>query len=224
MTQPRTGAELVERAGRRLEPRALRLEQRVTGFVGGPEMRVDGLERQIPAAEQFGQRALQVVVPEAKAIHAGVDFQVVTEGRAALGGALLQRPARGRTRDRRRQIVIEHTVEIADAQRAEHQDRRVDAGFPEIDALFDVRHREHDRAGRLERRRDPARAVAVGVGLDDGDDSRRQRGTAAGLAIETGFAVEIRADGVEVGFERCEINAGCRAADHEVITTQGLGA
>ena len=90
-----------------------------------------------------------------------------------------------------------------------------------IDTLFDIRDREHDRAGGLQRGRDAARAVSVGVGLDDGNDPRRQRGSAAGLAIEAGLPVEIRADGVEVGFEGVEINARRRAADHNDITTQG---
>ncbi len=121
--------------------------------------------------------------------------------------------------------MIEDAVEIADAERAEDQDRRANAGLAQIDALFDVRDREHRRARRLERRRDAARAVAVGVGLDDGDDAGRDHGPAAGAAIEAGFVGEIRADGLEVGFEGGEIDARGRAANHGAdYQTPGLEA
>ncbi len=171
MPQARAGAELVERPAGRFESRALRLEQRVARLVGGAEVRVDRIEREVRAREQLRQRPAQVVVAEAEAIHAGIDLEVIAQRRAALRGAVLQRVAGGRARDRRRQVVIEHAVEIADAERAEDQDRRANAGLAEIDAFFDVRHRQHRRARGFECRRDAARAVTVGVGLDDGDDA-----------------------------------------------------
>ena len=77
----------------------------------------------------------------------------------------------GRRRDRRRQRELEQPVEIADAQRAEHQDRHAHAGPPKDDALFDVGAGQHRRARLLERERHARRAMAVGVGLDDGDDA-----------------------------------------------------
>ena len=49
--------------------------------------------------------------------------------------------------------MIEHAVEIADAERAEDQDRRANAGLAQIDALFDVGHGQHRRARGLERAR-----------------------------------------------------------------------
>ena len=111
MTQTRARAELVERPAGRLESRALRLEQLVSGLVGGAEMRVHRVEREVRAGEQLRQRPPQVVVPEPEAVHAGVDLEVIAQRRAALGRAGLQRRARrpgsrssasGRDRTRRR--------------------------------------------------------------------------------------------------------------------------
>src|SRR4029453_16761299 len=67
-----------------------------------------------------------------------------------------------------------------------------------------------------------ARAMSVGVGLDDGDDAGRNRGTAAGAAIQSRFVGEIRGNRLEVCFKRLQIDARGGAADHADITTQGL--
>ena len=47
------------------------------------------------------------------------------------------------------------------------------------------------RAGFFERTRHAHRAVAVGIGFDDGDDAGRRRGPRAGAAIERGLRVEV---------------------------------
>ena len=62
---------------------------------------------------------------EAEPVHAGIDLQVTAEhvDRAARGRRLQRRAADGR-RDGRRQVVLEHAVEIADAERAEDQNRQ----------------------------------------------------------------------------------------------------
>ena len=109
---------------------------------------------------------------EPEPVHAGVDLQVIADRRLTPRRGRLHRARGAGRRDRRRQRELEQAVEIADAQRAEHENRHAHAGLPEHDALFDIGARQHRRARLLERERDAWRAVTVGVGLDDGDDRR----------------------------------------------------
>ena len=114
-------------------------------------------------------------MPEAEAVHARVDLEMTAEHRGVARRGLLQRGRRGRRGNRRRQRVREEAVEVADAERAEHQNRGADAGVAQRDPLLDIRAREHGRPRALEREADFPRAVAVGVRLDDTDDSRTRR-------------------------------------------------
>ena len=82
---------------------------------------------------------------------------------------------RARRRDRRREAAVEDAVEIADAQRAEHQDLGADAGGPQRGALLDVGAREQVCSRILERPGHLRRAMTVGVRLHDGDDARCSR-------------------------------------------------
>ena len=63
----------------------------------------------------------------------GVDLQVIAERRPVLRGGRLHGARRGRRRDRRRQRELEQAVEIADAQRAEDQNRHAHAGAAQHD-------------------------------------------------------------------------------------------
>ena len=100
--------------------------------------------------------------------------------------------------------MLEHAVEIADAQRAKDQDRRAHARLAQHDRLLDVGAREHRGAGLLERARDLRRAVPVGIRLDHRDDAGRR-------AIGRG---EIRGDRATVAANRVEIDAGDGRPDH----------
>ncbi len=166
-------AYLIDCLQRRLEVCTLLVEERLLRLVGRRKVRVDRVEPQVGAREQFRQRAPQVVVAEAEAVHPRVDLQVVAQRRLVLRRGLLHGARGGRRRDGRRQRELEQAVEIADAQRAENQNRRAHAGAPQHDGLFDVRARQQIRPGSLERERDTLRAMSVGVGFDHGDDSRR---------------------------------------------------
>ena len=113
-----------ERRQRAIEPRALLFEERRLRIVGGREVRVDGVEPQVSAAEHLRHRPPQVVVPEAEPVHAGIDLQVAAQRDAA-------RRAPRRSSARAAAGVetvgvsrcVEDAVEIADAERAEHQNR-----------------------------------------------------------------------------------------------------
>ena len=59
-------------------------------------------------------------------------------------------------RDGRRQAAVEQAVEIADAERAEHEDLGPDAGGAQRRALLDIGARQQIGAGVLERARDLA--------------------------------------------------------------------
>ena len=92
--------------------------------------------------------------------------------------------------------MIEDAVDLADAERAEDQNRDGDAGLAQPHAFLDVGAGEHRRAGGLERERDASRAVAVRIGLDDGQDARRRGGGAdqrRDRAVVVGEGVEIDA-------------------------------
>ena len=97
MPQTGPGAELVKHAAGPFEPRALHLEQWVAGLVGGSKMRVHGVEREIGAGQERRQRPLQVVVAEAEPVHAGINLEVIAQGRFSLLGCGLQGVARRRT-------------------------------------------------------------------------------------------------------------------------------
>ena len=113
---------------------------------------------------------------EAEPVHPGVDLQVAAQAGAAgtAGGA--QRLGGAGARDRRRQVVAEHAVDVADTERAEHQDRPAITGLAQLDPLLDVGDREPLGPGLRERAGDGYGPVAVGVGLDDRKDARRGAG------------------------------------------------
>lgn len=91
-------------------------------------------------------------------------------------GRGLQRPARAWCGDGRCEVVLEHTIHVAHAKRAEDQNPGGDACFSEHHSFFDVSAREDPRARLLQREGDRWRPVAIRIGLDDGDDA----GTRAG--------------------------------------------
>src|SRR6185436_8941663 len=104
--------------------------------------------------------AAQVVEPEPEPVHAGVDLQVIANALAIARRGRLHGARGARRRDRRREPAFEQAVEIADAERAEDENFRADAGGAQGRAFFDVSTGDEIRAGILERPRDLARAVA----------------------------------------------------------------
>src|SRR4029078_3611659 len=61
------------------EPFALLAEGRVLGVVGGGEMRVDGLDREVLTLCDRRQGPREVVVAETETVHPGVDLQMAAE-------------------------------------------------------------------------------------------------------------------------------------------------
>src|SRR4051812_16993775 len=109
-------------------------------------------------------------------------------------------------------MVLEDAVEVADAQRAEDEDRDLHARLSQDDALLDIGAREHLRPCALERKPDAGRSVPVRVCFDDGNDARGEAGCA--------LCCERRRDRAQVRFDSAEIdNRACRA-DH--LSTGGL--
>ncbi len=152
------------------------------GIVCGREVCVDSVDREVLASCNLGQRPRQVVVAEPEAVHAGVDFQMAMQSpvlrrKASELGLTLFRGGAGegvggrRCRDRGSQTEFEDTVEIADAERAEDEDRNPRAGAAKDDALFDIGAGQHGGARAFERKPDVRGPVAVRVCLDDGDDA-----------------------------------------------------
>ena len=174
-------------------------------------MRVDGFEAQGVAREEFRQCSAQVIVSKPEAIHPGIDLQMVPDrflvpSRGALHGA-----HGGRRRNRRRQRELEEPIEVADAQRAEHQNGRAHAGAAQHDRLLDVGAREQIRARRFERERHALGSMAIGVGLDHGDHPGH--GAARTFWIR-GARFEKFLYRLEVGLQRRQVNVRDGASDY----------
>ena len=206
-------ADAVERSQRVCEGRALRVHERVLGVFRGREVRVDAVEPQVRTDQQLAQGSSQVVMPEAEPVHAGVDLQVVADPRPTPRGFRFDGPCRGRRRDRRHQVVLEQPAEIADAQRAEHEDGGAHPRRTQRDRLFDVGTRDHPRPGALERERHGNGAVPVGVGLDDGDDGGRR--------AFNRFSGQKGGDGTVVGLDSGQIDQGDGGANQCCIREFG---
>ena len=158
-------------------------------------MRVDRNYLQVAARHQLGNGGLEVVVSKPEAIHAGIDLEMTPQSNAASFRRRLQRPARARARDCRCEVIREHAVDIADAQRAEHEDLGADPGAAQHNRLFDVGAGKNPGAGLLKRERHRRCTVPVGVGLDDGDDARRSGRV---LLQECGDRPEVRRERGEI--------------------------
>ena len=185
---------------------ALVVEHGTSGNVGGCEVGEHRIQPQVRAGEQLGQHAAEVVEPVPEPVHAGVDLEVVGDGRPMPCRRRLHRARRARRRDRRGQRILEQPVEIADAQRPEHQNRHAHAGAAQHDALFDIGAREHRRACLFERQRDTIGAMPVGIRLDDRNDVRRSRRACC--------AAEKIANRAEVAPQRAQVDVRDGAADH----------
>ena len=140
---------------------------------------------------------------------------------AARAGRLGQRPRRARRRDGGRQIVFEESGQVAHAQGAEHQDGRRYPRRAQLDSLLDVgageqRYRRRRRAAfrrrPFEGQGDRRGAMAVGVGLDDGDYMGRS-GTSRRAA-----ARDMAQDRAVVVDEGIEIDGGVGRANHRTRT------
>ncbi len=182
---------------RLLEAEALLVEQRRLRIVGGGEVRVHRRELEVGTGQQLRQRSAHVVEAEAQPVHPGVDLQVISQPLVVLPGRRLNRPRGARGRNGRRQAAVEEAVEIADAQRPEHQDLRAHAGLAQRVPLLDVGAGHQIGARLFERQRHLSRSVSVGIGFHDGDHARR--------AI-TRFRGEVLDDAAVVGLERVEID------------------
>ena len=188
-------AERRQPHARRVESQPLLGERRVVGCIRGREVRVDSVDGEVRAGRDFRERAIEVVVPESETVHAGVDLQMATERHLASRGGLLEGARGGGRRDRGREVVREHALEIADAQRTKDQDWRAHTRFTQDDAFLDVGTRQHGCAGILERKAYFRGAMAVGVGLDDRDHAR---GGCCRCSQEVGNGGVVRADGPKV--------------------------
>src|SRR2546425_12018781 len=122
MTIPRTSAERFDVGERALESKPLNVEQRRLGIVGCGEMRIHGVQLEIRARQQLRQRPPQVVVPEPEAVHPRVDLEVIPKAPPVACRRSLYRARGARGGDGRSETAVEEPVQIADAERAEHED------------------------------------------------------------------------------------------------------
>ena len=185
-----------------LESSALFMKQRRVRIVGGGEMRIDGIERQVRTGEQLGQRAGEIVEPEPEPVHAGVDFQVIAHPLLVPRRCRLHGTCRSRCRDGRRQPAIEQAIEIADAQRAEDQNLRAHSRIAQHRAFFDVRACHEIRSGVLERAGNLSCAVAVRVGFHHRNQAGRAIASLTGQVLDNAAVVRLEGTQVDSGDSR----------------------
>src|SRR4029077_13073168 len=82
MSVLRRDPERRERGEDLLEPLALLSEGRVLGLVRGREVGIHGVDREVFAFCDLGQRPRDVVVAKSETVHPGIDLQMASELRA----------------------------------------------------------------------------------------------------------------------------------------------
>jgi hypothetical protein len=85
----------------------------------------------------------------------------------------LKRTAGTRSRNGWHEAVLEHAIDVADAERTENENLGPHPGFAKDDGLLDVGARENRRTCLLQRETNGSRSMTIGIGLDDRDDARR---------------------------------------------------
>jgi len=188
-------AARLERGEDRVEHGELLVAERLVRLVGRREVRGDALEPQVRQRGDASDLVDAPLVPQADAPHAGVDLDVHVErdarlgGRGAVGGRLVRRA------DERHEAVGDHGVHLVGQVGAERHDAHGAAGVVErgadLERLDHVGHAEEVDAFLDERAAGPLVAVAVGVGLDRGQDAGR-------VADESAHGAHVVAQGVEV--------------------------
>src|SRR4051812_20012776 len=128
MTISRPSAERFDVSDCALEPKPLNVEERRLGIVRSGEVRVHSVELEIRARQQLRQRALQIVVPEPEPVHPRIDLQVIPETLLAARRSGLHGARGAWRRNGRSETTVEESIQVADAERAEHEDIGADAG------------------------------------------------------------------------------------------------
>ena len=119
-----------------------------------------------------------LLMPHAEPSHARVDLQVHRNRASCRPACLLEPRDLVQRGDRGGDVVFADKPVLVRQKRAQEQDGPSRSQFPQQRRLRDVRDREEVRPGVHQAAGDLLQAVAVGVGLDDGDiaDVRRQGG------------------------------------------------
>ena len=204
VSQPSPQPELLQTAHRLVEAGALDIKQRVRPVLGRGEVGVDRVDLETGAVENLGHSLGEVVVPEPEPVHPRVDLQMADHPRAPARRRVAERTGRDGRRDRRRQSVGEHPVEVADTQRAEHQDRRPDTAAAQLHPFLDVSACQHPGSGSLQRARHRHRAVPIAVRLDDRDHIG-----------SIGATPHIRDDRLVVGADRVKVDVREGGSHHD---------
>ena len=180
----------------------LRAQEAGVVLVGGREVGEDAGQPQAGAsATAAAVRRGLVGVAGAEAAHAGVELDVHAglRRRARCARAAIVRAVASRQQATSAPRA-QGDVELLGRQRAEHEQRPLDAGGAQLGGLGGGRDRQPGGAGGLRGARGRHRAVPVAVGLDDRAQRRGRRG-----------GREPRA----VALDRGDVDAGQRAQQFE---------
>jgi len=134
------------------------------------EVREEALDREVRQLEDLLDRAEGLAVDRAAAAHARVDFDVNGHPGLGLLELLLELPGKAEIGDRRGETVLDDLVDLEAHGGAQDEDRRLDAAHAQLNALVGVGHPQQGCTVPDGHVGDLDGAVAVGVGLDDGED------------------------------------------------------
>ena len=168
-------------AQRFVEARELLLRHLAVGLVGGEEMRHHAFKPQRRAGTEAREDCGELAGPDALAAHAGVDLKMDGQ-RAGLraGGArgglqfveLPELPGDGR------ELELNGGRGLAGKDAADDEHARVGTQGARDDAFFHAGDAQPPRSGAHHGRSAESERVAVGVGLDDGEQFGVRRGEA----------------------------------------------
>ena len=160
-------------------------------FVGGEEVRHDAFEPEGRLGPEAREEWGKVVEADALAAHAGIDFKVNGKGASAQPGGVCGGfkivELRGLPGDGC-EVVLDDGRGLAGKDAGDDQHARIGAESARGDAFFDTGDAEPAGAGANDRGSAESERVAVGVGLDDGEEF----GVGCGEAEESGSCLRGR--------------------------------
>ncbi len=162
------------------------------------EVREDALDGEVRQLEDLLDRAEGLAVDRAAAAHARVDLDV--DGHPGLGllELLLEFPGKAQIGDGRGDAVLDDLVDLEAHGGAQDEDRRLDAAHAQLHPLVGVGDAQEGRAVADGHIGDLDRAVAVGVGLHDGEDLHVGPHELAHLVPVVGEVVQVDFDPASV--------------------------
>ncbi len=179
--------------------------QRPLGFISHGQVAHESDHVQIFQLFQDRENFIEQFHPEAQTAHPGIHLEVVVDGCFGVAGETIQPSGTIQVIDYGGQTIFQDVIFLARKGAAEHENRLLNTQPAQFDAFLDQSDTEHAGTGIGKDRSNPCDAMAVGIGLDHGQD----------ITIVTDGIPdfpEIMPEGSEIDF-----SAGRSAGGHEQL-------